>query len=378
MRISGLIMSRMGGMEKTRITFLADGLRRGGSEKQLLALITSLLDMHGFDVTVMLRDPRIEFDLSGLAGLNLDAPPGTNGKYEFLKRFRKHVSASSPDIVHTWEKAVATAAAVTRAFGKRSFRLVDGTSRFARPLSRMKLTYWVFRFNHAFSDAVVGNSAAALAVHGHRPGGRYSVIGNGLDMGSGSGTLADCGADTRVCRLVMTANFTEPKDHGLLIRAAQTVLQRGLSIEVHFLGAGPMMESARGLISETFSNRFVFHGSVSNVEPCLKECHAGVLLSAPGHAEGMSNAVMEYMAAGLPVICTDAGGNPEIVEDGVNGFLVPCSGREEVADAIAALAAGPELRARMGISSREKAESRFPVKMMVESYVSLYSSLLNR
>lgn len=371
-------MSRLGGMEKTRITFLADGLRRGGSEKQLFSLVGSLLGMGEFEVALMLRDPRTGFDLSGLSGLKLDAPSAAMGKLEYLRRFGAHVREFSPSIVHTWEKTVSTAAAVTRAFGNRSFMLVDGTSRFSRPLSRMKLTYWVFRFNHALADAVVGNSEAALSVHGRKPGGKFLVVRNGLDMGSFLGPPAGAGDDSPVFRLVMTANFTSPKDHRLLVNAAQDAIGTGVSIEVHFLGAGPAMESARAMVPDALLDRFVFHGSVPDVEQVLKRCHAGVLLSAPGHAEGMSNAIMEYMAAGLPVICTDAGGNPELVEEGVNGFLVPFSGRKEVAGAIHALAESPGLRAAMGAASRRKAESSFSVSGMVGSYVALYRSLLSR
>jgi glycosyltransferase involved in cell wall biosynthesis len=98
----------------------------------------------------------------------------------------------------------------------------------------------------------------------------------------------------------------------------------------------------------------------------------GVLLS---DSEGLSNAALEGLMAQVPMICTAVGGNLDIIEEGVNGFLVPCQDPVAVATAIDSLRSDPVRRARMGSAARESVLRRYHVDAMVAAYVQLYREL---
>ena len=89
-------------------------------------------------------------------------------------------------------------------------------------------------------------------------------------------------------------------------------------------------------------------------------------------SEGISNAVLEAMACGLPVVTTDVDGLPEAVGDGVEGFLVPPRDPAATADALARLAASPELRQRMGQAGRHRVLADFRLDDQVDAFAGLF------
>jgi glycosyltransferase involved in cell wall biosynthesis len=126
--------------------------------------------------------------------------------------------------------------------------------------------------------------------------------------------------------------------------------QRGVSEHVHFLG------------------------SRTDVAQCLLVSDIGLLCS---ESEGFSNAIVEYMLAGLPVVCTNTGGNPEAVIDNETGYLYPVGDVAALADRLAKLAANEEQRRAFGQRARERASERFSVEAMMDAHKNYYLSLLS-
>jgi sugar transferase (PEP-CTERM/EpsH1 system associated) len=98
----------------------------------------------------------------------------------------------------------------------------------------------------------------------------------------------------------------------------------------------------------------------------------------PSLGEGISNTILEAMASGLPIIATAVGGNPELVLDGHTGHLVPAADPESLARTIAELAKAPEKAHTMGNAGRKRIESQFSMTAMVNSYLQVYDSQLDR
>jgi glycosyltransferase involved in cell wall biosynthesis len=114
-----------------------------------------------------------------------------------------------------------------------------------------------------------------------------------------------------------------------------------------------------------------FLGVVSDVPTLLARARLFVLSSI---TEGISLTLLEAMARGLPVIATTVGGNPEVVEAGHTGLLVPARDPASLAGAVARLWTEPEMYARMGVAGRRRVERLFDVRRMVAEYEALYGS----
>ncbi|MCW8889141.1 MAG: TIGR03088 family PEP-CTERM/XrtA system glycosyltransferase [Sedimenticola sp.] len=98
----------------------------------------------------------------------------------------------------------------------------------------------------------------------------------------------------------------------------------------------------------------------------------------PSLAEGISNTILEAMACGLPVIATEAGGNPELVENGETGVLVPASNPDAIANQLEIYIKDETLRKKHGAKGRIRIENKFSLDAMVNSYLSVYDRILQR
>jgi glycosyltransferase involved in cell wall biosynthesis len=121
------------------------------------------------------------------------------------------------------------------------------------------------------------------------------------------------------------------------------------------------------------ARRVIFTGFRLDMESLLAELDVSVL---PSLSEGLSNVLLESMAAGIPVVATRVGGNPEVVADGVTGFLVPTRDSGALVDAVARLLENRALAAAFGEAGRKRAEREFSVSRLVAETENLYRRLL--
>ena len=144
------------------------------------------------------------------------------------------------------------------------------------------------------------------------------------------------------------------------------------------LGDGPERSRLEELAGDLVGRGVVaFVDPGLEVLPFLREADVGVLMSAEQlHREGCSNAIMEYMASGLPVVCSRGGGNPELVADGVTGHLVTAGDARGLAARLAGLAADPAGRARMGAAGRSRLLEEFNVERMIARLVRVYDEVV--
>lgn len=172
--------------------------------------------------------------------------------------------------------------------------------------------------------------------------------------------------------------LAEVKNQLSLLRALHTVLQEqpalASRLRVIIVGDGPMAGQIRQTLEELGLGSHVWlAGDRHDIPQLLQSMDLFVL---PSLGEGISNTVLEAMATGLPVIATDVGGNPELVQDGWNGRLVPVSDDAALAGAIAQIATSEEWRQTMGRNALEKARSSFDWRRTVAEYLSVYDELI--
>lgn len=338
-------------------------------------LLSGLEACTGLESALVTRSPFIEYPIDSLRRTPVDSPEELMSKLEFVRHTRNWLREYRPHVVHVWEKTVAFSAALLKISGQCQSAIVDGTPRFARTIRGNILDCLAFRLVEMSASRVVGNSQASLEARGRVPSGKYVVIPNGLDLRRFPG-IHGKRAPEGIPRVVMTASFTAPKDHLTLVRAAGRLLSKGHSFRVVFVGDGPERERVNEEMPPKYADSFEFTGQITDVDDVLRGMDIGVLLNAPGHAEGMSNAIMEYMAAGLPVICTDAGGNPELVGHGHDGFLVGYRDVEGVENCLSRLLDSARMRMQMGRASRAIAADAFSVDNMIQAYINLYFGIL--
>jgi sugar transferase (PEP-CTERM/EpsH1 system associated) len=158
------------------------------------------------------------------------------------------------------------------------------------------------------------------------------------------------------------------------VRALAIVPGAAQRMRLAIVGEGAL----RAEIEEVLTKAHAAHlawlpGERADVPACLRGLDCFVL---PSRAEGISNTILEAMATGLPVIATNVGGNPELVDDGTTGTLVPPEDPEALAREIVACYRAPQLAATRGCAGRARAEQLFSLDGMVRRYGELYRELL--
>jgi glycosyltransferase involved in cell wall biosynthesis len=239
------------------------------------------------------------------------------------------------------------------------------------------------RMLHPKMDVVIGNSAAVIReLRAERVSEeKLHLIYNGINMSSEppnrEKARRDLDIEPGVLVGVMVANLIHYKGHCDLLKGLISVAKQ-LPTQWHILLAGRdeghkrqlQFLAAEGGIDENLK----FLGECADTKTLLAAADFGLLTS---HEEGFSNAVLEGMGAGLPMIVTDVGGNPEAVLDGTTGLVVPPRDHNAIGEAVLRLAGDAGLRIRLGEAARIRAQTEFSMTRCVTAHDELYRSLLD-
>jgi glycosyltransferase involved in cell wall biosynthesis len=207
---------------------------------------------------------------------------------------------------------------------------------------------------------------------------RVQTIYNGLDLSAWDAPSRP--AKTPGKALVTTVgNIRRVKGHDVFIKAAAAITPQFPNVS--FSIAGDVLDPAYFAELQTLvrdlglSGRFRFDGGVADLREHLAMADIFVL---PSRSEGFSNALVEAMAASLPVVATDVGGNAEAVRDGISGFIVPSENSAALAEAIIRLLSDPDLAKTMGSAGRDLATERFTTETMMRRISGAYGNLLSK
>jgi len=170
--------------------------------------------------------------------------------------------------------------------------------------------------------------------------------------------------------LTFVGRLAPPKDPFALLEAVKK-LPEGVLLLVGDGELRPLVE--RSIRELGLVDRVRLLGQRSDIPRILAASNIFVLSS---RWEGLPYTIIEAMMAGLPVVATEVGGVPELVEDGVTGFLIPPRDPEALAEALQKLIADPELRRRMGQAGREKALKEFTLDRMLRETERVYREVL--
>jgi glycosyltransferase involved in cell wall biosynthesis len=248
--------------------------------------------------------------------------------------------------------------------------VINGSIRSA--LSKLTFRDYLIKWTSLKSDFAVSNSQAGLKVYGlmHWPRARY--IYNGIDFQKFEGIVPQKKGEI----LCMVANFSRYKDHATAVRAMPIILQALPKARLILVGRdmGTLRETRQLTTELDLENAVEFITDCSHPESIVAASQVGVLLSPLG--EGTSNAILEYMALGKPVVATNCWGNAEVIREGETGWLIPNKSPSSLAACAVKLLSNKQLAAKMGSAGKERAFETFSLNRIVKEYESLYDELL--
>ena len=232
------------------------------------------------------------------------------------------------------------------------------------------------------ADLVVANAEAVRQVcigeEGVKPD-KCVVVRNGIDLKgfdakAGLPLEAPLPLEDGAPFVAVIGNLWPVKGHRTLVEAVALLPLELRHVRFVCAGEGPERDSLARRIAELgLEDRVLLVGHRLDVPTILSRAQAACLCSS---AEGLSNALMEAMAARLPIVATRVGGTPELVREGDNGFLVPSGDAPALAERLSALLSRPDEARAMGLRGRRRVESELSMERMAEGHGALYRRAL--
>ncbi|MGI6657059.1 MAG: glycosyltransferase [Desulfobulbus sp.] len=177
------------------------------------------------------------------------------------------------------------------------------------------------------------------------------------------------------CTIGVVGRMVAIKDYPTMLRAFSRVIRVGTDAELVFLGDGPQRSLLENMARELdLEHRVHFLGFQSNVQERVRSFD---LVAFSSLSEGIPVAMLEAMAAGVPVVATRVGGIPEAIRDGVDGLLVPSGNAQALADAILRYVGDAALRRQIGSSGRQRVASLYSREAICSRYETIFRELLS-
>jgi L-malate glycosyltransferase len=367
-------LSSLGGVAPG-VFLMTDTLETGGSERQF-ALLSNALQGRAFRVVLGClgkRGPFLdrvqpirEFPTGG-SFLSLEAQLQRVRLARYLRKNKIQVAHSFDFYSNLMLGPTAKIAGV---------RVVIASQRQVGDL----LTRRQFRVQSAafrLCDRVVCNSRAAavrLRETG-TPDRKLVIIPNGLPEEYFAKSVPLLPRKSRRSRVGMVARMNSiSKNHSLFLRIASRLVGTRDEVDFVLAGDGPLRSSLEQEARELgLGSRVQFLGDCRDVAAVFASLDVSVLTS---RSESLSNVILEGMAAGVPAVACDVGGNPELLRNGENGFLVPDGDEHAFTVAVGRLLDDPTLRRAIGERARSEASARFSMPRIRDLYEKLYSDLL--
>lgn len=370
---------------KIKVIEVSSDTNIGGAGKCLLTLLEQF-DYSKFDVTVILPEnsllrPHIDklgirvIEVGGIADKSLD--------FKAVKQLRKIFRLEKPDIVHTHASMSARIAA-KQAGAKVVYTrhsVFEPSKRISRGIGKV-INGMV---NNHYSDAIIAVAEAAkdnLTDTGIDES-KIKVILNGIDP------LSHVANDEK--RIIyerfnlpegykavsIVARLEDIKGHDYFIEAADKLLRRGIKARFYIAGTGSYEKHLKAKVKELGRDeQIIFTGFITDVDKLMSI--TDVQVNASYGTEATSLALLEGMSLGIPAVVSDFGGNPGVIQNGENGFLVPQKNSDALAEKIELLLTDDVLYQELSDRSVKIFEEKFTAEAMTRRTETLYLKLVEK
>lgn len=360
-----------------KIIFFIDSLRPGGKERRMIELAKAFKATQDTHIELVIMNKNLHYK----EVLNMNVPI-----HYIIRSVKKDASVFrklylickkiKPDFIHCWDGMTAIYALPVAFLLK--IKLINGMitdapqkrSMFKKSLFRARLTF-------PASSLIIANSYAGLKAY-NAPTQKSLCIHNGFNFDRTKNIVSNDDIREQLnihTRYVvgMVASFANVKDYPSYFKAAHTILEK--RNDVTFLAIGDKTDSAQAinLVQKGYEKNFRLLGTLADIESYINAMDICVLST---FSEGISNAILEYMASCKPVVATEGGGTNEIVVDGETGFLIAPSSPAIMAEKINTLLNDELLRNSFGQAGRRRIEQEFSIKKMADEYIKAYRGIL--
>ncbi len=348
----------------------------GGIERKILAVLPRL-DRERFNVRlVCIREEGVLADQLRREGIPVDVVPmRTRLSPSGLLRLSKYLGHHKIDIVHShmYRSNVPATISARMAGIKGVICQVHNVDTWESRRQRI-MDRFLCRWRSVMvgvSERVRRDMIETLGI----PESMTRVIYNGAEIGRFQDrsrreqTRRELGIDPDCLVVIYHGRLVRQKNPDVLVRIADEIIKPRQKALMLVVGDGGCREQMEATAREKKLGNFIrFTGKRDDIPDLLNAADMAVL---PSYKEGFSNSLVESLAAGLPTVATDVGGNAEAIEDGRSGIIVPPHEDDLLLEKLGWLADHPDVRRKMGRAAAERAE-RFSLRRMVEAVENLY------
>lgn len=368
-------------MSPERLLVVIDEMEVGGSQRQIVHLLTGLDRERWQPELVYFRNHSFLIERLEAAGIPTHRLP-KHGRFDlrFLRGFADLLRRGNYDLIHAFSVTGELWTVVAKMLAGCHAPLIASER---NQQIRKPAWYWPLkRFVLSRSAGVIANSAAGAqttAKHTRVPQEFFDTIPNGVEIppdiaaSERDAIRAELGVPDGRLLCLFVGRLVPQKNLDCLI-AAMAALAPEQRPWLAIAGDGPLREHVRGLAAASgVAGDLRLLGERDDATRLMQ---AADFLALPSHFEGLSNSLLEAMAAGCPVIASAVGGTPELIEHGRTGLLFPSNDSQGLASCIAELCADAGKRMRLSRQARDYVSRTYGIPALVHATTAVYERCL--
>jgi len=357
-----------------KILMVCNNLSRGGAEKQLSYIINNLYQKHTFNIILLDDlDHKLKYNNIPITYFPIQKsifhPQSIISIFKFLLYVRKQ----NAHILHSWLYRPNLITSIIKIFYRKSNFIVSERNTF----------FWHKKY-HFIINKIIYRLCNTILVNSYtlkkeikkfcKVYKQIKIIPNGIDLKEDIDKLEipqliQNLKDKNNIIIGSVGRFVKQKRYNDIIEAAKILFQVKRNIHFVFIGGRGDQKKFQQLIENYHIGNFITHiGEIQNVLPYIKGFD--IFLHASS-AEGMSNAIMEAMLMGKPIIATDVGGTSDLIDNGVNGILIPPFRPDKIVSAIETLLINKKLQKIFSLNNIKKIQN-YSIEKMISNIDQMY------
>jgi len=372
-----------------KILHIIPSIHKGGAERLVLDICNELLERDGVEVCLVTFYDSNEFDFL-TQKINWHVIPSqfipslSQKAVKHIAELQTFVDDFHPNVIHTHLWKTEMISRQIHAAGALWFSHVhDNMPQLKKtffPFTKRQITNWYERHLMLKKYRLCNNHFICISQHtlwyimNNLPSNfkrQIHLLPNAINLKSFLKPLDWITTNSSQLNLVTIGSLVDKKNQAFLIPVVQLLIKHGFTVELHVLGDGANKQSLHdAILEQKLEQNILLHGNADNVQKFL--WNATIYVHSATY-EPFGLVLLEAMAAGLPVVCLDGGGNRDIIEQGKNGFMVYNQNPELFADKIMELVQNQSLYHAMSVYAQEYVK-RYDIKEYVTKLLELYTA----